>query len=113
MAALSAGELTTLIEVLQNQRVREGNGEYVDTWVPISREWARMDPVATREVIASGAVGAVITQKISVRDESLLASPHRVRVIDTGDVYMVEAVTRVPADRKKNALCSRIDSHER
>ncbi|MFA9202789.1 MAG: phage head closure protein [Flavobacteriales bacterium] len=105
--AIAAGDLDTLVEFQHLIDNRDPlTNELKQTWVGFDRAWAKIEPIATREFVASGAMGAAMTAKIVVRDHVTVNSTHRVLVLTTGDLYQVQGVVPIPADHKKAVLCS-------
>lgn len=105
--AIGAGDLDKMIELQHLIDNRDPlTNELKQTWVAFDRTWAKVEPVGTREFVNSMAEGSALTAKIVVRDHVTVNSTHRVKVLDTGDLYRVEGVVPVPVDHKKALLCS-------
>ena len=105
--AIAAGDLDTLVEfqhLIENRD--QSTNELKETWVGFERAWAKVEPIATREFVASGAEGAAITAKIVVRDHVTTNSSHRLLILSTGELYAVQGVIPIYVDRKKAILCS-------
>lgn len=102
---LTASELTVLVE-LCNQTTRNDLNEPGPLWLPVTRAWARVDPIATREFVASSAIGDSLTVKIHLRDDVPVNGAQMVRLIDSGEWFNIEGIIPVPADCKRVLLCS-------
>ncbi len=103
---LAAGELNTMIEILEQRKEKNSIGELNTVWCPVDRAWAKLEPISTRDFVASGSEGTALTAKITVRDTIDVRDYHKIKIMDTGMIYQVQGVIHVPVDRKKSCLCS-------
>jgi SPP1 family predicted phage head-tail adaptor len=103
---VAAGELDTLVDILELRDVKNEIGEQKPVWAPVARAWAKIEPISTRDYLASSAEGNSLTAKIVLRNDIDINATHRILIVDTGFIYTVNGVIPIPADHKKSALCS-------
>lgn len=74
---VAAGKLRHRITLMQAQTTQSNFGETVTDWVNVGDVWANVNPLSMKEHIASQAVQAPITHRVTIRFRSDITAEWR------------------------------------
>jgi SPP1 family predicted phage head-tail adaptor len=108
--ALSAGTLRKRITLQQQSSSVDTYGQQISTWTDVATVWASIEPSVGRELMAAQAVSLAQPTTITIRWQTIFASPRAVaamRAVYNGRIFNLHSVEN---ESEQNTLLTLIAS---
>ena len=108
MAACKAPVYNKLVTLQSPSGVRDGLGERSTTWVDQTMDWASINPLSVRDLLAAGQVQSEISHTVKMRHTAAAAAAdHSWRILYGTRVFIILGVRNLSeSDRVLEFRCS-------
>lgn len=91
---MEAGRLRHRVTLQSYTATRDPDtGDVIRDWEDVATVWAAIEPLSTREFIASAATQSKVTTRIIIRQRAV---DHTMRAVHNGRIYNIEGVLADP-----------------